>query len=159
MVGDIGCGVGSFTFPIARAVGKTGKVYAVDIQAKMIEVVRRHMADPKENPYGNVTALVSRVDDATIPAETLDVVWLSQVHFHNFPDLLEANRRMIRSVFTCLKPGGRLVIGDETSDMTPHPEPQIARHYQEAGFVLEKGPERDPLIATTFYFWFHRPAR
>lgn len=31
-VGDIGCGVGSYTFPIALKAGKEGKVYAVDIQ-------------------------------------------------------------------------------------------------------------------------------
>ena len=36
VVADIGAGSGYFTFPLARKVGPTGKVYAVDIQPEML---------------------------------------------------------------------------------------------------------------------------
>jgi ubiquinone/menaquinone biosynthesis C-methylase UbiE len=39
-VADIGCGPGVFTIPIALAVGKKGKVYAVDSDLRSIEAVR-----------------------------------------------------------------------------------------------------------------------
>lgn len=39
-VADIGCGPGHFTIPMAVAVGKEGKVYAVDSDLRSIEAVR-----------------------------------------------------------------------------------------------------------------------
>jgi len=38
-VADIGAGTGYFTFPVARAVGPTGTVLALDIAPEMIEVL------------------------------------------------------------------------------------------------------------------------
>src|SRR4030095_8498085 len=40
-VADIGCGFGYFTFRLAARVGIDGKVYAVDIDPKAIEKVRK----------------------------------------------------------------------------------------------------------------------
>ena len=37
---DLGCGNGYWTLPIARTVGETGKVYAVDIQPEMLYQLR-----------------------------------------------------------------------------------------------------------------------
>jgi ubiquinone/menaquinone biosynthesis C-methylase UbiE len=39
-VADIGCGPGVFTIPMAQAVGKEGKVFAVDSDLRSIEAVR-----------------------------------------------------------------------------------------------------------------------
>ena len=38
---DFGCGPGYFTIPMARMVGDTGTVWAVDIQDEMLELTRR----------------------------------------------------------------------------------------------------------------------
>ena len=38
---DIGCGSGYFTIPMAKMVGRSGSVIAVDIQQKMLEMVMR----------------------------------------------------------------------------------------------------------------------
>ena len=39
-VADVGCGPGYFTLPIAKAVGPTGKVWAVDIEPQMLARAR-----------------------------------------------------------------------------------------------------------------------
>ena len=39
VVADIGAGTGYFTFPVARRVPK-GRVYAVDIQTEMLDIIR-----------------------------------------------------------------------------------------------------------------------
>lgn len=39
-VADVGCGPGFFTLPAARIVGPTGMVYAIDIEPKMLDLVR-----------------------------------------------------------------------------------------------------------------------
>jgi 2-polyprenyl-3-methyl-5-hydroxy-6-metoxy-1,4-benzoquinol methylase len=38
---DVGCGMGYFTVPLAQLVGPTGRVTAVDLQAKMLEGAAR----------------------------------------------------------------------------------------------------------------------
>jgi ubiquinone/menaquinone biosynthesis C-methylase UbiE len=38
---DIRCGPGVFSVPLARAVGPTGHVYAVDLREEMVEACRR----------------------------------------------------------------------------------------------------------------------
>lgn len=38
---DIGCGMGYFSLPLARAVGPAGKVICIDMQEKMLETTRR----------------------------------------------------------------------------------------------------------------------
>jgi len=40
-VADIGCGPGYFTLPLARMVGPTGQVVALDLQPEMLERVRQ----------------------------------------------------------------------------------------------------------------------
>lgn len=40
---DYGCAMGYFSIPLARLVGETGKVYAIDIQEKMIASLRRRV--------------------------------------------------------------------------------------------------------------------
>src|ERR1051325_2669602 len=48
---DLGCGSGYLTFPMAKMVGAKGKVYAVDIQEEMLDIVRKRM---KEKGLKNV---------------------------------------------------------------------------------------------------------
>ncbi len=38
---DVGCGMGFFTLPMARMVGATGKVIAVDLQPRMLQGLKR----------------------------------------------------------------------------------------------------------------------
>jgi SAM-dependent methyltransferase len=42
-VADVGCGTGTWTIPLARAVGSGGKVYAVDIDPDVIDHVDREV--------------------------------------------------------------------------------------------------------------------
>lgn len=37
---ELGCGSGAFTTFVARAVGEQGKVYAIDIQPKMLKKLK-----------------------------------------------------------------------------------------------------------------------
>lgn len=160
-IGDIGCGVGSYTFAIAKQAGKTGKVYAIDMQEKMIKVVKNHMQDKKQNYYDNIIVYVNKCDDTLIPKDKLDVAWVSMVHFHNFPVLYKENVSMIKSIYDSLKPGGKLVIAEEAdvNGYVSDPPPNIIKHYREAGFILVRGPIQDPIIKTSFYLIFTKPKR
>jgi ubiquinone/menaquinone biosynthesis C-methylase UbiE len=57
-----GPGMGFFTLPMARMVGATGRVVALDIQAKMLDVLRRRAAKAK---------LLDRVETRLATAESM----------------------------------------------------------------------------------------
>ena len=52
---DIGCGMGYFTVPMAKLVGNSGQITAVDIQSKMLSVLdsraRKHNVSKIIKPY------------------------------------------------------------------------------------------------------------
>src|SRR5262245_45040914 len=63
-IADVGCGVGTWTFPLARAVGESGKVFAVDIDPKAIEAVQERVGREKVT---NVRPVHSVPDDPLLP--------------------------------------------------------------------------------------------
>ncbi len=79
-VADIGAGTGYFSWRMARLVGSTGAVYAVDIQQEMLDLLGQKMAErglknvkgvhSVEVNYANKKAVVS-FDDAQTTVDAL----------------------------------------------------------------------------------------
>ena len=61
---DIGCGWGFFTIPMAKLVGEKGYVVAVDIQEKMLQIVKR---------YAEHEGLLSRIQLHQCTADKLGI--------------------------------------------------------------------------------------
>jgi precorrin-6B methylase 2 len=101
VVADIGAGSGYFTFPIAREVAPSGKVYAVDIQPEMLDLIRKRM---RERKVENVVPIHGTETDPKLPKEAIDLILLVDV-YHEFSRPYEMTCAMVRA----LKPGGRLV--------------------------------------------------
>jgi protein-L-isoaspartate O-methyltransferase len=101
VVADIGAGSGYHTFRIAPVVGPKGKVYAVDIQPEMLDLIRKKM---KETKVTNVEPIMGEEADPKLPAEAVDMILLVDV-YHEFEYPYEMTVAMVKS----LKPGGRLV--------------------------------------------------
>jgi ubiquinone/menaquinone biosynthesis C-methylase UbiE len=55
-VADIGAGTGYFTIPVARAIGASGRVFAVDLQSEMLDLMREKLEEP--NAPGNIATHV-----------------------------------------------------------------------------------------------------
>lgn len=102
VVADVGAGSGYLTFPMSRAVGKTGKVLAIDIQAEMLDIIR---ARAKKGGVGNVVTILGTEDDSKVPAGSTDLMLLVDV-YHELGRPYEMTRNMIRG----LKKGGSLVL-------------------------------------------------
>ena len=77
---DLGCGNGYWTLPIARDVGKDGKVYAVDIQREMLQKLRQRSSKYK---LDNIKPVLGKVDDPNLPANKMDLVLMVDV-YHEF---------------------------------------------------------------------------
>lgn len=101
-VADIGAGTGYFTWRLARQVGSSGTVIAVDLQQAMLD---RTAETVKQHQLANVRLVRSTERDPKLPPQSVDVVFIAH-SYHEFGD----PETMMEGVRRSLKPGGRLVI-------------------------------------------------
>ncbi len=101
-MGDVGAGVGYFTWRLAERVGPTGKVYANDLQPRMLEQLRRNL---EQRGLHNFETVLGAEDDPRLPAGKLDLVLLVDV-YHEFSE----PEKMLDGIRRSLKPDGRLVL-------------------------------------------------
>jgi tRNA A58 N-methylase Trm61 len=101
-VADIGAGSGYMTLRMAKLVGPGGKVYAVDIQPRMLELLQENL---KKQKLTNVETVLGMIDDPKLPAASVDLVLLVDV-YHEFSE----PQKMLRHIREALKPDGRLVL-------------------------------------------------
>jgi protein-L-isoaspartate O-methyltransferase len=104
-VADVGAGSGFYTVRLARVVGKTGRVYAEDIDEKgaMTRLRERVVKDKLDN----VTVILGDPNNPKLPAGALDAVLMVDAYHE-----VEPHAEMLRHLFAALKPGGRLVMVD-----------------------------------------------
>lgn len=145
VIADVGCGEGAWTFVLARAVGSSGAVLAVDIDPDAIAAVKRRA---EEEGVENVSAIRSVSDDPMLPEGALDAIFMN-----NVIDWVErpALAGFLEGIRRALKPDGRLVIRDPSGG----PDRVIAELYRagftlvEAKIPLESAP--NPSFATGWY--------
>ena len=101
-VGDVGAGSGYMSLRLARLVGADGKVYAVDVQPGMLQLLQQNAAKAK---MANIVPVLGAIDDPKLPAATLDLIIMVDV-YHEFSQ----PQRMLQRMREALKPGGRLAL-------------------------------------------------
>lgn len=122
VVADIGAGTGYFSRRIAA---HAGKVYAVDIDTKLLEMA-------KKNSPANVEVVLAMADDPRLPDASVDTIFFCDVLHH-----IENRPVYYRKLAKALKPGGRIVDIDFHKDKpTPFGPPEAMR-IAEANVVRE----------------------
>ncbi len=99
---DIGAGTGYFALPMARKVGDSGKVLAVDIQPEMLAIIRKRM---EAEQLGNIEPILATVTDPKLPEGQVDLVLLVDA-YHEFSHPREVMTQVVRS----LSEDGRVVL-------------------------------------------------
>jgi len=99
---DVGCGSGTFSIAMAKMVGESGKVIAVDVQEEMLKIVREKAA--QQGLESRIVTHKSDLDRIGI-SEMVDFA-LAFYMVHEVPNA-EAFLKEIGSV---LKPKGKLLI-------------------------------------------------
>ncbi|HKC96097.1 MAG TPA: methyltransferase domain-containing protein [Nitrospira sp.] len=104
-VADLGAGSGYFTRRFVEAVGTTGKVYVIDVEAEALKYVEDslvHMHREFEAEF-----ILARPDNPKIPTESVDVIFVCNTYHH-----LEDRTVYFHNISSSLKPGGRIAIID-----------------------------------------------
>jgi ubiquinone/menaquinone biosynthesis C-methylase UbiE len=101
VLADLGCGSGYFAIPASLIVKK---VYAIDVQQEMLDIVREKIRKEK---LVNIETLLSKESSIPLPDNSIDVLFIANV-FHELDDrdgiLKEAKR--------ILSGQGRIIIID-----------------------------------------------
>jgi ubiquinone/menaquinone biosynthesis C-methylase UbiE len=99
---DIGCNEGYLTVRLAKTVGEDGHIYAVDVKEYLLTRLEDHLA---ERELDNVSVILGDYDNPKLPVNELDIVIIMD-SYHEMKDY----KKIMKHVYTSLKPGGKLVI-------------------------------------------------
>ena len=103
-VADLGAGDGYFTFTLADAVGTGGRVYAVDVEADVVDGLQTSVTS---QGYDNVEAVLGEYDDPGLPDGEIDLVFLCNVYHH-----IDDRATYFSDLQRDLAPGARVAIID-----------------------------------------------
>ena len=99
---DMGCGNGFYTLKLAQLTGKTGRVYAVDIQQKMLDMLQRRAHAVQVQ---NIVPLLGTETNPRLPENSIDLVLMVDV-YHEFSQ----PAAMLKATRKSLKPAGRIAL-------------------------------------------------
>jgi len=137
VVADLGAGSGFYTRRMARAVAPSGRVYAVDIQPEMLDILRDNMSS---QGITNVEPVLGDVDDPKLPTGEVDWMLLADV-YHEF----SAPEAMLARMRDALSPDGRVALleyrvedgtGDHIQAAHRMSVRQVMLEWEPAGFEL-----------------------
>jgi ubiquinone/menaquinone biosynthesis C-methylase UbiE len=129
---EIGCGSGAITTCAARTVGQKGKVYALDIQEKMLVQLKRKLARPENQDIRNVEAIKSSAYELPFDDNSLDLVYMVTV-LPEVPD----KQRALQGVKRVLRTDGTLAVTELLIDPDYPLQSTTITWGKRAGFVIE----------------------
>ena len=137
VVADIGCGSGYYARRIAQRVGSAGRVFCVDIQPEMLDIMQQ-LAE--RDGVTGIVPVLSEPDDPKLPAGEMDWIILADV-YHEMSDY----EAMLAGMHAALAPGGRVALleyrvedgtGDHLKSDHAMSVRQVLAEWLPAGFAL-----------------------
>jgi ubiquinone/menaquinone biosynthesis C-methylase UbiE len=137
-VADVGAGTGYISWRMAEKVGEKGRIYAVDVQQEMLDLLKEKM---RARGRDNVVPVLGTITNVNLPANSIDLAIMVDV-YHEFSHPLE----MMQSIVAALKPGGRVAFVEYRAEDPNVPikrvhkmsEAQVKREAAAAGLTWEK---------------------
>lgn len=150
-VADLGAGTGVFTFALAERVGFSGKVYAIDVDAGLLDIVSQKA---KAAGGSTIETILAENTNPKLP-EPVDLIFICDT-MHHLPD----QATYVKQFAKLLRPGGRVAVidfkagdwpaGHESIAITPA---QVDAWMKGAGFTRSATHN---FLATNF-FHVYRP--
>ncbi|OGQ92961.1 MAG: hypothetical protein A2464_03195 [Deltaproteobacteria bacterium RIFOXYC2_FULL_48_10] len=133
---DLGCGPGYFSIDMAKMVGGSGKVFAVDLQKEMLEKVRKKAKDRYlEDRMVFHNCPQDRIGlSADIKADFILAFYM----VHETPD----PEKFLSEVKTLLKPQGKFLLVEPAFHVSKKQFQEIARSVERIGFKSLGSPPK-----------------
>ena len=133
---DFGCGAdGNYTIPAARIVGRKGRVYSIDKEAKsLLKLVKKSKSERLENIAGIVPS-----GELTIPLanKSVDVILLYDVlHLGYFSEAV-SRTRILNEAHRVVKPKGFISVYPTHLRKYAMTFRKVLREIKDAGFDLK----------------------
>lgn len=136
IVADFGAGSGHYAYALSRAVGPSGKVFAVDIQKSLIERLKK---DAEGKGIKNIEIIwgdIEVVSGTKLRAASIDTLVVSNVLFQ-----VDAKAGLVHECARVMKPGGVLMLVDWSESFAGlGPEPNTVVSADMARRIFETGP-------------------
>ncbi|MBI4721765.1 MAG: methyltransferase domain-containing protein [Candidatus Stahlbacteria bacterium] len=130
---ELGCGSGAFTTFVARTVGENGKVYALDIQPKMLKQLEQKLSKTENKDIKNVELIHGDAYKLPFDNNSLDLAYMVTV-LQEIPD----RHKALQEIKRVLKPGGMLAVTEHLFDPDYALKSTTIKLCQEVGFVLDE---------------------
>ncbi len=133
---DLGAGTGYFLRYLSKAVGREGRVLALDISRSSIDWMSARV---EREELGNVRPEIVAPDDPALAPRSVDRILVANT-WHHISNRLDYAEKLL----TALRPEGLLLIVDFTIDSPEGPPPEmrlthdtVLRELEAAGFATE----------------------
>jgi len=135
LVLDVGCGMGFFSLPLAKLVGRSGHVICIDLQSKMIGGLMKRAG--KSGLSDRIDARVSTQDHLPLDGETGKIDFaLAFAVVHEVPD----KDRLFAEICNALKRGARLLLAEPGGHVREKEFEETIRIAVNAGFETVDRP-------------------
>jgi len=130
---EVGCGSGAFVTFVARAVGKTGKVYALDIQPEMLKQLEAKLKKSENRDIKNIELILGSAYRLPFGDNSLDMMYMVTV-LQEIPD----KKKALKEARRVLKPEGILAVTEFLPDPDYPLQSTTIKIGKEAGFVFDQ---------------------
>jgi ubiquinone/menaquinone biosynthesis C-methylase UbiE len=153
VVADLGAGTGLFSVPLAKAVGPTGRLYAVEIDKGFFPQITEKAS---QQHLVNVSTVLGEFTDPKLPARDVDLAFMHDVLHH-----VQDRATYLKNAAGYLKPSGRFVVVDYQAAQSPHKDQPdlVVSEEQAIGWMKAAGlgkVERVPLFPDKYFLIFSR---
>jgi ubiquinone/menaquinone biosynthesis C-methylase UbiE len=140
-VADLGSGLGFYSLALAKAVGPSGKIYAVDIQKDLLSKLQSDAAAAGVHNIKLIWGDLDMKKSSTLPEQSVDRVVIANTLFQ-----VSEKDNLLEEAFRILKRGGKMLIVDWKNSfggMGPHPNDVLREDVAKTlvgsfGFQFEK---------------------
>ncbi|RLB23255.1 MAG: hypothetical protein DRG73_05595 [Deltaproteobacteria bacterium] len=130
---DFGCGSGTYTIPVAKIVGKEGRVYALDKDKNALDnlMKKAELAGLK-----NIKKMATSGElEIELPDESVDVSLIFDVfHRYYFPQI-EDRKRLLDEIYRITKINGFVSVWPKHMESEARDEIEHANFYMEREYV------------------------
>ncbi|MBW2006197.1 MAG: class I SAM-dependent methyltransferase [Deltaproteobacteria bacterium] len=126
---DFGCGSGTYTIPVAKIVGKEGKVYALDKDKNALDnLMKKAKLDGLKNIRRIATSGELRIE---LPDESVDVSIIFDVFHRYYFHQIDDRKRLLDEIYRITKTNGFVSVWPKHMESEARDEIEGANFYME----------------------------